>query len=56
MDRDEPLDPSSAVVHMLSNNIRDMRRVDDWLRATPGAAERAESAAAGRSAGPRPGL
>ena len=41
MDRDAPLDPASAAVHMLSDNIRDMRRVDDWLRATPGARERA---------------
>ena len=47
MDRDEPLGPSSAVVHMLSDNIRDMRRVDDWLRATPGATERALKAAPG---------
>jgi hypothetical protein len=35
MDRSEPLCPRSAVVHMLSDNIRDMRRVDDWLRANP---------------------
>jgi hypothetical protein len=33
MDRSEPLCPRSAVAHMLSDNIRDMRRVDDWLRA-----------------------
>lgn len=45
MDRDEPLDPASAVVHMLSDNIRDMRRVDQWLRATPGAAQDAVKAA-----------
>jgi hypothetical protein len=35
MDRAEPLCPASAVAHVLSDNIRDMRRVADWLRANP---------------------
>lgn len=45
MDRAEPLDPASAVVHMLSDNIHDMRRVNDWFGATPGVRDRAMSAA-----------
>ena len=40
MDRREPLGPESALVHMLSANIRDMRRTHAWLEATPGAAHR----------------
>lgn len=38
MDRREPLGLESALVHMLSDNIRDMRRAYAWLEATPGAA------------------
>jgi hypothetical protein len=40
MDRREPLSLESAVVHMLSDNIRDMRRAYPWLDLVPGAAQR----------------
>jgi hypothetical protein len=45
MNRAEPLNLQSAVVHMLSDNIRDMRRVAEWLQATPGSLDRAPAAA-----------
>ncbi|CAN7615712.1 hypothetical protein LJR225_004686 [Phenylobacterium sp. LjRoot225] len=45
MDRREPLNLPSAVVHLLSDNIRDMRRVDAWLGAAPRTLEQALRAA-----------
>jgi hypothetical protein len=45
MDRRESLNLQSAVVHLLSDNIRDMRRVDAWLRAAQGTLELALQAA-----------
>lgn len=45
MEFDPALCPSSAAVHLLSDNFRDMRRVDAWTRAQPGALALAMTAA-----------
>lgn len=41
MDRREPLCPESAVMHLLSDNVRDQSRAHAWLAASAGATLRA---------------